>query len=159
MEDKRLSKIILSVEAAQEVALKKAQEMVGEDAWTDIEFPSFILLLPGQLVSGRPIASTAYLKRMSDLIERVPGDTMGKTITPLFFQDLEALADNFEESDSVQNIENSQPTIDTEQPSLKTPENIYLSNAVVISGRERFNLPLLTVQSKAVQGWTLGALE
>jgi hypothetical protein len=158
MKDKRLGGIVLGIEAAQELTLKAAQDMGGKDAWADIEFPSIILLLPGQLVSGRPLASRAYLKRMRDLIESSPGDNMGKTITPVFFQDPENSADNTEKSDAVEDIENSEPAEGTEKPSQKTPETIHLSNAVVISGGERFNLPLLTVQLETVQGWTLGGL-
>lgn len=143
-----LQTIVFNTEKLSEILLEE-----GNFDLDNLEYPKIILLLSGQLIGGNMLSSKLYFNQMQNLYNTFGGSDVVRRFIERSIQDLQEL----EDSSSAENPENdeSNETLETFSNVLKT---IYLSDVVIILGEQRINLPLLAINLKSVQGWTLGTL-
>ena len=138
MPDPRLQALVQGVESAHEQALEEAGEPAGAAGPPDSAqtvFPSVLLLLSGQTVSGRLVSSRTYLGRMRGYIDERWADPAARAILAPLLRDEGA------------------------RPETAAPSRLYLVDAYVTSGTVGLRVGHLAVELSAVRGWTLSQVE
>ncbi len=143
----QLSRYVRVVEQASEEIDKTLKEGGGEGVGI-MPFPPVILLLPGMLVSGRPVSSRIYNQQERNDLEEAQRELSEDPETGISIA--EGLMRLFPELTP----EEAEAILEEDYE----PQTIYLLDVSIIMGARGTELPGLAVELDRVLGWKRGQL-